>query len=121
MAYKCKNCGKFVAKDAAVCKHCGQENPAILANGTSGVNNRKVSKVAGSNGDSCLIQCPNCGSQLTLPRQFRTDYYLHCNICQQEFANPLKPMGKSENFLKKKWLSNLYHFYCYYFSNSIYH
>jgi hypothetical protein len=101
MAYKCKNCGKFVAKDAAVCKHCGQENPAILANGTSGVNNRKVSKVAGSNGDSCLIQCPNCGSQLTLPRQFRTDYYLHCNICQQEFANPLKPMGKSENFLKK--------------------
>ena len=121
MAYKCKNCGKFVAKDAAVCKHCGQENPAILANGTSGVNNRKVSKVAGSNGDSCLIQCPNCGSQLTLPRQFRNDYYLHCNICQQEFANPLKPMGKSENFLKKKWLSNLYHFYCYYFSNSIYH
>ena len=30
MAYKCKNCGKFVAKDAAVCKHCGQENPAEL-------------------------------------------------------------------------------------------
>ena len=102
MAYKCKNCGKFVAKDAAVCKHCGQENPAILANGTSGVNDRKVSKVAESNDDSCLILCPNCGSQLTLPRQFRNDYYLHCNICQQEFANPLKPIGKSENFLKKK-------------------
>ena len=101
MAYKCKNCGKFVAKDAAVCKHCGQENPAILANGTSGVIDRKVSKVAGSNVDSCLIQCPNCGNQLTLPRQFRNDYYLRCNICQQEFANPLKPIGKSENFLKK--------------------
>ena len=101
MAYKCKNCGKFVAKDAAVCKHCGQENPAILANGTSGVIDRKVSKVAGSNVDSCLIQCPNCGSQLTLPRQFRNDYYLRCNICLQEFANPLKPIGKSENFLKK--------------------
>jgi exopolysaccharide biosynthesis protein len=26
---------------------------------------------------------------------------LRCNICQQEFANPLKPIGKSENFLKK--------------------
>lgn len=101
MAYKCKNCGKFVAKDAAVCKHCGQKNPAILANGTSGVIDRKVSKVAGSNVDSCLIQCPNCGNQLTLPRQFRNDYYLRCNICQQEFANPLKPIGKSENFLKK--------------------
>ena len=101
MAYKCKNCGKFVAKDAAVCKHCGQENPAILANGTSGVIDRKVSKVAGSNVDSCLIQCPNCGNQLTLPRQFRNDYYLRCNICLQEFANPLKPIGKSENFLKK--------------------
>lgn len=101
MAYKCKNCGKFVAKDAAVCKHCGQEKPAILANGTSRVIDRKVSKVAESNVDSCLIQCPNCGSQLTLPRQFRNDYYLRCNICQQEFANPLKPIGKSENFLKK--------------------
>lgn len=30
MTYKCKNCGKFVAKDAAICKHCGQENPAEL-------------------------------------------------------------------------------------------
>ena len=30
MAYKCKNCGKFVAKNATICKHCGQENPAAL-------------------------------------------------------------------------------------------
>lgn len=37
MAYKCKNCGKFVAKDAAVCKHCGQENPAeLVENGNNG-------------------------------------------------------------------------------------
>ena len=28
MVYKCKRCGKFVAKDATVCKHCGLENPA---------------------------------------------------------------------------------------------
>ncbi len=101
MAYKCKNCGKFVAKDAAVCKHCGEENPAVLANSTNSESGRQVNKVTGSSGDSCQIQCPNCGSQLTLPRQFRNDYYLHCNICQQEFANPLKPIGKSENFLKK--------------------
>lgn len=100
MAYKCKNCGKFVSKDAAVCKHCGLEKPAILANGTSGEFDRKVSKVAESNVDTCLIQCPNCWSQLTLPRQFKNDYYLRCNICQQEFVNPLKPIVKSENFLK---------------------
>ena len=33
MAYKCKHCGKFVAKDAAICNHCGQENPAELIDG----------------------------------------------------------------------------------------
>lgn len=32
MVYKCKNCGKFVAKDATTCKHCGQEVPAVLEN-----------------------------------------------------------------------------------------
>lgn len=101
MTYKCKNCGKYVAKDAAVCKHCGQEDPAVFANSTNSVSGEQVNKVRGSSDDSCQIQCPNCGSQLTLPRQFRNDYYLHCNICQQEFANPLKPIGKSENILKK--------------------
>lgn len=29
MAYKCKNCGRFVAKNAIVCKYCGQSNPAV--------------------------------------------------------------------------------------------
>ena len=26
---------------------------------------------------------------------------MSCNICNQDFANPLKPLGRSENFLKK--------------------
>lgn len=101
MAYKCKNCGKFVAKDTAVCKHCGQENPAELVE--NGNNVRNISKKNSSVREvkTILIQCPNCESQLTLPDKFRNDYYLHCNICNQEFANPLKPIGRSENYLKK--------------------
>lgn len=101
MAYKCKNCGKFVAKDAAVCKHCGQENPAELVE--NGNNVRNISKKNSSVREvkTTLIQCPNCGSQLALPDKFRNDYYLHCNICDQEFANPLKLIGRSENYLKK--------------------
>ena len=27
--YICKNCRKFTSKDAVVCKHCGEPNPAI--------------------------------------------------------------------------------------------
>ena len=27
MNLRCKKCGKFVAKDATVCKYCGIENP----------------------------------------------------------------------------------------------
>ncbi len=58
MAYKCKNCGKFVAKDAAICNHCGQENPTVLEdkNLTTGLNvqarpvNVNLPK---------QIQCPN--------------------------------------------------------------
>ena len=38
---------------------------------------------------------------MTLPKQFQKDYYLVCNICNQNFANPLKLMGRGENFLKK--------------------
>ena len=104
MAYKCKNCGKFVAKNAAVCKHCGQDNPAELIV-SSGDAMRKKSNTDNSfsinENDTNFIQCPNCGSQLSLPEKFRKDYYLHCNICHQEFANPLKSIGRSENYLKK--------------------
>lgn len=105
MAYKCKNCGKFVAKDAAVCKHCGQENPAEYVEQSTNTKRQKANQnifYLNQENNSCMIECPNCGSQLTLPEKFRKDYYLHCNICQRDFANPLNPVGKSENWLKKK-------------------
>ena len=88
MAYKCKNCGKFVAKDAVICKHCGQENPAELTgnNLLSGLNAQ--AKPVNANMPK-QIQCPYCGSLLTLPKQFENDDYLRCNICNQDFANPL--------------------------------
>lgn len=101
MAYKCKNCGKFVAKDATVCKHCGQENPAELMENGNSVRNSSNKKSTVRSVEPSLIQCPNCGSQLTLPDKYKNDYYLHCNICNQEFANPLKSIGRSENYLKK--------------------
>ena len=89
MVYKCKNCGKFVAKDAAVCKHCGQENPAELTenNLPSGLNAQ--AKPVNTNMPK-QIQCPYCGSLLSLPKQFENDDYLRCNICNQDFVNPLK-------------------------------
>lgn len=100
MAYKCKNCGKFVAKGAVICKHCGQENPAelVITNATS---ESVVTKMQSSVEEPIQIKCPNCGNALTLPKQFQKDYYLVCNICNQNFANPLKLMGRGENFLKK--------------------
>ena len=89
MAYKCKHCGKFVAKDAAICNHCGQENPAELIDGDLPVGfNAKAVPV--NHNMPKRIQCPYCGSQLTVPRQFENDDYLHCNICNQDFVNPLK-------------------------------
>ena len=89
MAYKCKNCGKFVAKNATICKHCGQENPAALED-----NNLPAGQIAQARPVNAnlpkQIQCPYCGSLLSLPKQFENDDYLRCNICNQDFANPLK-------------------------------
>ena len=89
MAYKCKNCGKFVAKSATICKHCGQENPAALED-----NNLPAGQIAQARPVNAIlpkqIQCPYCGSLLSLPKQFENDDYLRCNICNQDFANPLK-------------------------------
>ena len=89
MAYKCKNCGKFVAKGAVICKHCGQENPAelVITNATS---ESVVTKMQSSVEEPIQIKCPNCGNALTLPKQFQKDYYLVCNICNQNFANLAK-------------------------------
>ena len=44
MAYKCKNCGKFVAKDAVVCKHCGQENPAEYVEQSTNTKRQKANQ-----------------------------------------------------------------------------
>ena len=52
------------------------------------------------------IICPHCGSRLTVSKELENTYYLQCNICGGEFANPLNPIGKSENWLSKngsKW------------------
>jgi DNA-directed RNA polymerase subunit RPC12/RpoP len=109
MAYKCKKCGKFVAKNATVCKHCGQKNPAELVEHQVNAKHKNAYQnifPLNQTDNISLIQCPNCGNQLIMPEKFRNDYYLRCNICQKDFANPLNPVGKSENWLKKdgfKW------------------
>ena len=48
-----------------------------------------------------MIVCPHCGSRLTVSKELEKTYYLKCNICGGEFANPLNPIGKSENWLSK--------------------
>ena len=89
MAYKCKNCGKFVAKDATTCKHCGQEIPAVLENKNLPTGLNAQARPVNVNLPK-QIQCPYCGSLLSLPKQFENDDYLRCNICNQDFSNPLK-------------------------------
>ena len=89
MAYKCKNCGKFVAKNATICKHCGQENPAALEDNNLPAGQNPQARPVNANLPK-QIQCPYCGSLLSLPKQFENDDYLHCNFCNQDFANPLK-------------------------------
>ena len=89
MAYKCKNCGKFVAKDATTCKHCGQENPAILEDKNLPTGLNAQARPVNMNLPK-QIQCPYCGSLLSLPKQFENDDFLRCNICNQDFSNPLK-------------------------------
>lgn len=93
MAYKCRNCGKFVAKDATVCKYCGQENPTMFVDGefSAGFDDRVVPV---NDKIPKRIQCPYCGSQLTVPKQLEKVSLLHCNYCNKDFANPLlKPIS----------------------------
>lgn len=101
MAYKCKNCGKFVAKDATICNHCGTENPAELILNSLDKNTKCSMEQSLPFRESKTIQCPNCGNQIVLPKELQSEYYLRCNICNQDFANPLKPLGRGENYLKK--------------------
>ena len=101
MAYKCKNCGKFVAKDAAICNHCGQENPAELVQNSMERNTERLKIQSVPRRESKIIQCPNCGNQIILPKELQNEYYLRCNICNQDFANPLKSLSRGENYLKK--------------------
>lgn len=82
MAYRCRNCGKFVAKNATTCKHCGLENP-LIQNPTEQIDTNMESHKQ--------VYCPNCGSILTVPKKFENERYLLCSICNHNFANPLSP------------------------------
>lgn len=100
MVYKCKRCGKFVAKDAKICKHCGLENPAeeIPVSNTPKCNAISYKQ---QNGIKYVI-CPACRTSLTLhPSLFNTEY-LTCNICGKVFKNPY--FQKSGRKFSKKWL-----------------
>lgn len=35
------------------------------------------------------IQCPYCGSNLSVPEEYKNDKHLHCSICGQNFDNPI--------------------------------
>ena len=52
------------------------------------------------------VVCPYCGNTLYLPKELENSDYLKCLLCQNDFANPLKPIAKNENGLSKnvaKW------------------
>ena len=100
MAYKCKRCGKFVAKDATVCKHCGLENPAeeVLACNTP----KNYAEPSKQKNDIKYVICPACRTSLTLHPSLFNAEYLTCNICSKVFKNPYyqTPVRK----FSKKWL-----------------
>lgn len=72
MANKCKNCGKFVAKNTTTCKHCGQENPAVLEDNNLPTGLKGQARPVNVNIPK-QIQCPYCGSLLSLSKQFEND------------------------------------------------
>ena len=67
MAYKCKNCGKYVSKEALFCMHCGQENPAIFIEQSTSV---KCTKNKEHKSSSCqanpLIPAGKSGNNLDM-------------------------------------------------------
>lgn len=101
MEYKCKNCGKFVAKDAMICNYCGQEHPAELEQSRNERKPKSAITRSVSRKESIIIQCPNCRNQFTLPSKLQNDYYLRCNYCNQDFTNPVRNMNRGKNFYNK--------------------
>lgn len=87
MAYKCRNCGKFVAKNATVCKYCGLKSP--LSYDTSESANMSLEKENKTKDLQTQIYCPSCGSVLMIPKNLKNEKYLRCNICNKDFVNPL--------------------------------
>ena len=114
MAYKCVKCGKYVSKDALLCKHCGQKNPAIsIEPKTTTKRLSENKKLLSNHADNIWqIYCPNCGNQLTMGKEFKKEENLHCPICQTNFVNPLRPVAGRENELDMKKLKWVGLFFC---------
>ena len=113
MAYKCVKCGKYVSKDALLCKHCGQKNPAIPIEQATTKRLNENKKLLPNHADSIWqIYCPNCGNQLTMGKEFKKKENLHCPICQTNFVNPLRPVIYRENELDMKKIKWVGLFFC---------
>ena len=98
MANRCRKCGKFVAKDAKTCKYCGLENPIDLLGIDKATTNTSVSSKSNTRKK---VQCPSCGAVLTLSSQVEKCSKLRCTICNKEFNNPLKLLGRTESHIRK--------------------
>lgn len=96
--YRCKKCGKFVAKDAIICKYCGAENP-IKQETTQHHENKtkKAQKIEVSN--EKVVICPFCNSTLSISNGVLSEKHLLCSICGSTITNPFyeeKPFKMSK-------------------------
>ncbi len=85
--YRCKQCGKFVAKDAMTCKFCGAEDPTsqpYVPKKTSSVKKSSVKK------EEKIMFCPACRQKSPVEHIDNLSTYkqLVCGWCGNYVDNP---------------------------------
>lgn len=90
--YICKKCGRFVSKDARVCKCCGCEDPAI----------EKIiagPKTNSQTDERKYIECPNCGFIFNSENKISSEN-VQCPSCSMSIKNPY--YSKTSGYTTKK-------------------
>jgi len=76
MAYKCKSCGRYVKRDATVCKHCGEVNPAI------------EEEVKAEPVSAAYVKCQCCNTKNYYRSELDGEKLITCGKCGAHIVNP---------------------------------
>lgn len=89
MNLRCKKCGKFVAKDATVCKYCGIENPIERTPPQyHKCDTKSVKKNTSEMNSEKVLICPFCNSSSYISHELLNEKHLLCNFCGNTITNP---------------------------------